>query len=91
MTTEEIIHGLSFLRDTVESDEDFEIFDTAIKAIEAINKIKMLLDMDNEQHTKSIKLSELKEVLGLCQGNVKNVQSGNILTDMDMGATMDKL
>ncbi len=91
MTTEEIIHGLYFLRDTVESDEDFEIFDTAIKAIKAMNKIKMLLDMDNEQHTKSIKLSELKEVLGLWQENVKNVQSGNTLMGMDMGVSMDKL
>ena len=33
MTREEIIHGLLLLRNTVESDEDFEIFDTSIKAL----------------------------------------------------------
>ena len=37
----------------------------AIEALECMNKIKTLLAMDNEQHTRSIKLSELKEVLGL--------------------------
>lgn len=35
MTKEEkAINGLKFLRDTVESDEDFEMFDIAIKALE---------------------------------------------------------
>ena len=63
MTRKEIVNRLSFLRDTVENDEDFEIFGTAIKDIEAMNKIKMLLDMDNEQHTRSIRLSELREVI----------------------------
>lgn len=63
MTRKEIVNKLLFLRDTVESDEDFEICDTAIKDIEAMNKIKMLLDMDNEQHTRSIRLSELREVI----------------------------
>lgn len=33
MTREEIIHGLLLLRNTVESDEDFEIFDSSIKAL----------------------------------------------------------
>ena len=37
----------------------------AIEALECMKKIKMLLAMDNEQHTRSIKLSELKEVCGL--------------------------
>ena len=37
----------------------------AIEALECMNKIKALIEMDNEQHTRSIKLSELKEVLGL--------------------------
>lgn len=63
MTRKEIVNRLSFLRDTVENDEDFGIFGTAIKDIEAMNKIKMLLDMDNEQHTRSIRLSELREVI----------------------------
>lgn len=63
MTRKEIINRLIFLRDTVESDEDFEVCNTAIKDIEAMNKIKILLDMDNEQHTRSIKLSELREVI----------------------------
>lgn len=63
MTREEVINRLSFFRDTVESNEDFEILGTAIKDIEAMNKIKILLDMDNEQHTRSIRLSELREVI----------------------------
>lgn len=63
MTREKIINGLAFLRDSVESDEDFEIYDNAIKAIETVNKIEILLDMDNEQHTRSIRLSELREVI----------------------------
>lgn len=33
MTKEEIIRGLLLLRNTVESDEDFEIFDASIKAL----------------------------------------------------------
>lgn len=37
----------------------------AIEALECMKKIKMLIEMDNEQHTRSIKLSELKEVCGL--------------------------
>ena len=37
----------------------------AIEALECMKKIKTLLAMDNEQHTRSIKLSELKEVCGL--------------------------
>lgn len=37
----------------------------AIEALECMKKIKTLIEMDNEQHTRSIKLSELKEVLGL--------------------------
>lgn len=45
MTKEEekAINGLKILRETVESDEDHEIFDTAIKAIEkasALDKIR---------------------------------------------------
>lgn len=37
----------------------------AIEALECMKKIKTLIEMDNEQHTRSIKLSELKEVCGL--------------------------
>lgn len=37
----------------------------AIEALECMKKIKTLLAMDNEQHTRSIRLSELKEVCGL--------------------------
>lgn len=37
----------------------------AIEALECMKKIKTLIAMDNEQHTRSIKLSELKEVCGL--------------------------
>lgn len=39
--------------------------DCVREAIECMKKIKMLIEMDNEQHTRSIKLSELKEVCGL--------------------------
>lgn len=37
----------------------------AIEALECMKKIKTLIEMDNEQHTRSIKLAELKEVCGL--------------------------
>lgn len=40
-----------------------EALDLAIKDIEKLIKIEMLLAMDNEQHNRTIKLSELKEVI----------------------------
>ena len=61
MTQEEVLLGLKFLQNTVESDTDYEIFDLAIKAIEQRNKIIQILD-DCELEAWEI-LEMIKEVV----------------------------
>lgn len=53
------------LKDIEIMQEGLSMTREAIEALECMKKIKALLAMDNEQHTRSIKLSELKEVCGL--------------------------
>ncbi len=61
MTQEEVLLGLKFLQNTVESDTDYEIFDVAIKSIEQRNKILQILD-DCELEAWEI-LEKIKEVV----------------------------
>lgn len=44
---------------------EFYAIEDAIKDVERMNKIRILLAMDNKQHNRTIKLSELKEVIEL--------------------------
>ena len=61
MTQEEILLGLQFFQNTVESDTDYEIFDVAIKSVEQRNKILQILD-DCELEAWEV-LEKIKEVV----------------------------
>lgn len=61
MANEEVLLGLKFLQNTVESDTDYEIFNVAIKSIEQQNKILQILD-DCELEAWEV-LEKIKEVV----------------------------
>lgn len=44
---------------------EFYVIEEAIKDVERMSKVEMLINMDNELHNRTIKLSELKEIIGL--------------------------
>ena len=44
---------------------EFYVIEEAIKDVERMSKVEMLINMDNELHNRTIKLSELKKAIGL--------------------------
>lgn len=44
---------------------EFYMIEEAIKDVERMSKVEMLINMDNELHNRTIKLSELKKTIGL--------------------------
>lgn len=64
MKREEVINGLRFLANSVESDEDSEIFNTAIQSIEKLEKIKQIINDPLVKAFGSIGTNKIREILG---------------------------